>query len=226
MRSVEERKRGLEAEVRGGLDQRLRAQEDELKQLIARLQEAPNLRDAGDALTAVRDARARNAPAPSAAPPAEVEVGQIVRVRRLGAKARVVAILGDDKVEVDMKGLRSRVDLTDLDALDARGTPRPIVPARSLPPHPDKPALDHPIRLDQNTCDLRGMRVDEAIDAVVAFVDRLSARGDRYGFVLHGHGTGALKDAVRAWAKDAPYVRTSRPASESEGGDAFTVLEV
>jgi DNA mismatch repair protein MutS2 len=70
------------------------------------------------------------------------------------------------------------------------------------------------------------MRVDEAIDAVVAFVDRLAARGDRFGFVLHGHGTGALKQAVRTWAKDAPYVRTSRPASESEGGDAFTVLEI
>ena len=225
LRAVEERKRGLEAEVRSGLDQRLRSQEDELKQLIARLQEAPNLRDAGDALAAVRDARARNAPPPPVTPPTEVEVGQIVLLRRLGAKAKVVAILGDDKVEVDMKGLRSRVDLTDLDALDARGTPRPIVPTRSLPP-PEKAALDHPIRLDQNTCDLRGMRVDEAIDAVVAFVDRLAARGDRFGFVLHGHGTGALKQAVRTWAKDAPYVRTSRPASESEGGDAFTVLEV
>jgi DNA mismatch repair protein MutS2 len=137
----------------------------------------------------------------------------------------VVAILGDDKVEIDMKGLRSRVDLTELDALDGRGTPRLIAPPRPLPPQ-ERPALDHPIRLDQNTCDLRGMRVDEAIDAVVTFVDRLAARGDRFGFVLHGHGTGALKQAVRTWAKDAPYVRTSRPASESEGGDAFTVLEL
>ena len=224
-RAIEERKRGLEAEVRSGFDQRLRAQEEELKQRIARLQEAPNLRDAGDALTAVREARARNAPPQPAAPPASVEVGQTVRVRHLGAKAKVVAILDDDKVEVDLKGLRSRVDLTDLDALDARGTPRPIVPPRPLPP-PERPALDHPIRLDQNTCDLRGMRVDEAVDAVVAFVDRLAARGDRFGFVLHGHGTGALKQAIRAWAKQAPYVRTSRPASESEGGDAFTVLEL
>jgi DNA mismatch repair protein MutS2 len=109
--------------------------------------------------------------------------------------------------------------------LDARGQPRP----RPLPPAPPpqgKPTLSEAIRLDANTCDLRGQRVDDAIDLVESFVDRAVLRGDRYAFVLHGHGTGALKQAIRSWARTAPAIRSSRPAAEDQGGDAFTVLEL
>ena len=82
------------------------------------------------------------------------------------------------------------------------------------------------VRLDANTCDLRGMRVDEALDSVERFVDRMVSAGDRYGYLLHGHGTGALKQAVREWARSATFVLKSRPAREDEGGDAFTILEI
>jgi DNA mismatch repair protein MutS2 len=47
----------------------------------------------------------------------------------------------------------------------------------------------------------------------------------RVGYILHGHGTGALRDAVRKHLKtEVPHVRDSRPADASEGGDAVTVF--
>jgi DNA mismatch repair protein MutS2 len=41
--------------------------------------------------------------------------------------------------------------------------------------------------------------------------------------VLHGHGTGAMKDAVRRALAGSPYVTDSAPAPEDQGGDALTV---
>jgi dsDNA-specific endonuclease/ATPase MutS2 len=82
------------------------------------------------------------------------------------------------------------------------------------------------LRMDFNTVDLRGMRVDEATTATEAFFDARSLAGIRTLFVLHGHGTGALKTAMRAWLPQSRYVRTSRPADADEGGDAYTVVEL
>jgi DNA mismatch repair protein MutS2 len=47
----------------------------------------------------------------------------------------------------------------------------------------------------------------------------------RVGFVLHGHGSGALRAAVREHLKAAPpYVQTTRPGAPDEGGEAITVF--
>jgi DNA mismatch repair protein MutS2 len=81
-----------------------------------------------------------------------------------------------------------------------------------------------PVRVDSNTCDVRGLRVDEAVERVEAFVDRLLSEGDPAGFVLHGHGTGALKAAIREHLSAHRFVASARPAEEDQGGDAFTVL--
>jgi DNA mismatch repair protein MutS2 len=81
-----------------------------------------------------------------------------------------------------------------------------------------------PARTSVNTFDVRGLRVEEAIDGLGPFVDRLLSEGESAGFVLHGHGTGALKAAIRAEAGSLPYVERVRPAEDVDGGDAFTVL--
>jgi DNA mismatch repair protein MutS2 len=75
-----------------------------------------------------------------------------------------------------------------------------------------------------NTLDLRGERVDVALDQVDAFVDRMLNVGEPLGFVLHGHGTGALKLAVRAHLQASSYIEHSMPAEPDSGGDAFTVF--
>lgn len=47
-------------------------------------------------------------------------------------------------------------------------------------------------------------------------------------FILHGHGTqGVLKQKIRDWLKrDKQWVKRSRPADASDGGDAFTMVEL
>jgi DNA mismatch repair protein MutS2 len=81
------------------------------------------------------------------------------------------------------------------------------------------------MRSADNTIDVRGLRADDALAMVDSFIDRLYAGPTRVGFVLHGHGSGALRQAVREHLKAAPpYVQTTRPGSQDEGGDAITVF--
>jgi DNA mismatch repair protein MutS2 len=80
------------------------------------------------------------------------------------------------------------------------------------------------VRTDSITCDVRGLRVDETLERVDVFVDRLLSQGEPAGFVLHGHGTGALKSAIREHLGAHPLIAKARPADNDEGGDAFTVL--
>jgi hypothetical protein len=67
------------------------------------------------------------------------------------------------------------------------------------------------MRVDSNTCDVRGLRVDDALSMVDAFLDRLLGEDNTAGFVLHGHGTGVLKSR-RARAPQAA-LRTSAAAA-------------
>jgi DNA mismatch repair protein MutS2 len=55
------------------------------------------------------------------------------------------------------------------------------------------------------------------------FMDDAILRGEDAVFVLHGHGTGVLKTAVRQALANSPYVSDSGPAESDQGGDAFTV---
>ena len=74
--------------------------------------------------------------------------------------------------------------------------------------------------------DLRGARVDEAIDLLGRYLDEASLAGLDQVTVVHGHGTGALRDAVRASVASHPLVRDLRPGERGEGGDGATIVRL
>jgi DNA mismatch repair protein MutS2 len=76
-----------------------------------------------------------------------------------------------------------------------------------------------------NTIDLRGMRTEDALSLLESFLDRLYGASEPVGFVVHGLGSGALREAVRAHlARPSPYVAHSRPGRAEEGGDRVTIV--
>ncbi len=75
-------------------------------------------------------------------------------------------------------------------------------------------------------CDLRGQRVEEAMDCVDDALDR-AARENRDGLVIvHGLGTGALRRAVREHLSASPYVGRISPGGAEQGGDGVTLAEL
>jgi DNA mismatch repair protein MutS2 len=74
--------------------------------------------------------------------------------------------------------------------------------------------------------DLRGARVDEALAALERYLEDASLAGLERVTVIHGMGTGALRDAVRTESAAHQLVKTIRPGERGEGGDGVTVVDL
>lgn len=155
----------------------------------------------------------------------ELRPGTRVRLRSTGAIGTVLERPSRGEVYVRVGALRVREKVAALE---------PAPPAGKQPAAPkvlsvksvgtaSRPAAQ---RTRDNTLDLRGVRVEDAGDRLDAFLDRMLGEGEPLGFVLHGHGTGALRVRVREHLGGCSYVEHSRAAEPDEGGDAFTVFWV
>ena len=77
-----------------------------------------------------------------------------------------------------------------------------------------------------NTLDLRGERVEEALDNLEVYLDKASLANLTPVYIIHGHGTGALKAAVREFVSESPYVAKFRIGNDAEGGDGVCVIDI
>ena len=71
-----------------------------------------------------------------------------------------------------------------------------------------------------------GQRVDEASDAVERALDQALLSGATSLRVIHGHGTGRLRDGLRERFRGHPSVASMRPGGKAEGGNGATILEL
>ena len=74
--------------------------------------------------------------------------------------------------------------------------------------------------------DLRGERVDDALIELEAYLDKASLANLTPVQIIHGHGSGQLRHAIRDYLDDSPYVAKYRPGEPSEGGDGVTIIDI
>lgn len=234
--SLRTRVKQLEEQAAAGFRDRVAAAEKAIAAVIADLQGAPSHRKvaAAKATLGALGGIVPEAPeAPTPAAPPELAVGDRVRLRGLGSHGEVVSIAGS-QVQVRTGAVTLRVDIGKLDRI---GGPEPIpAPAPRRPKRAGRrqkkggaaapTPLEDALRYPGNTLDLRGQRVEEGLEAVEVFLDRALMDGRDLVFVLHGHGTGAMKQAVRRWLKSSQRVDAWAPANADQGGDAYTVARV
>lgn len=77
-----------------------------------------------------------------------------------------------------------------------------------------------------NTLDLRGYKVEDALDSLEFYLDKASLANLACVTIIHGHGTGALKSAVRDFLTTSPYVAKWRVGEDSEGGDGVSIVDI
>ena len=80
------------------------------------------------------------------------------------------------------------------------------------------------VESDQRELKLIGMRVDEALAELEPFINHASAAGLREVRIIHGVGSGRLRDAVREELERHPLVEGQRPGEPHEGRDGATVV--
>jgi DNA mismatch repair protein MutS2 len=135
--------------------------------------------------------------------------------------------------------MRSTVDVADVRVLDDRARKDA---ERATPPRPPRspgtPAANPDdgsdpaggaaestyARTVDGTLDLRGERVDAAFDRIDKFIDDSLLASREVICLLHGHGTGALRAAVREHVSAHPMVAKLRPGTPPEGGDGVTMV--
>jgi DNA mismatch repair protein MutS2 len=173
------------------------------------------------------------APAPTPAParrPEAWRVGDRARSRSGGWEGRITALeKGGRRATLEAGGMRVTVGVDDLDApVAAPGGGGMGRQDRDLALATSNEAA---VRLSRArsvaaSLDLRGARVDEALEALERYLDDAALAGLDRVTVIHGHGTGALRDAVRQTAAGHPLVKGVRAGERGEGGDGATVVSL
>jgi DNA mismatch repair protein MutS2 len=72
--------------------------------------------------------------------------------------------------------------------------------------------------------DLRGERVEEALERLDNYIDAAYLSGIPFGRIIHGKGTGALRRAVQDRVTEHPLISKAMPAPPKEGGDGVTII--
>jgi len=128
--------------------------------------------------------------------------------------------------------LEMAVSVDELRAPRGGDSGRPKASTRPEKARPaDDPARideDHtlPLRTERWTCDLRGMRVEEALMAVDRHLDRAIVEAGPGACVVHGIGTGALRNAVQGHLRGHPQGAHYRLGRKGEGGAGVTMVWV
>ncbi|MCP4003350.1 MAG: hypothetical protein GY725_04065 [bacterium] len=85
-------------------------------------------------------------------------------------------------------------------------------------------APEEPLSGSTLECDLRGLRVDEALERAEAHLARGLGHSENRLRLIHGHGTGALRDAIRSWLRNVPEAVEFGPGGPREGGNGVTIV--
>lgn len=251
---VERRERDLKREGRRGAEAYLLAARKEVEAAIDRLEAeyaslgpdggTPEQRRAAastaraDVEEALRAARAdpmetsESHGAPAATEPPRV--GDVVSLRSLEGSGRVIEVRGANIV-IETGGVRLTVPISDVrgsppddDGSEGRFDPSTAsARARSSPDRAISSVPGDRPRLDAVTeVDLRGLRADEVAGVLLPAIDAAVVGALGRLTIIHGKGTGALRQVVGELVRADGRVASSRMGTAKEGGAGVTIIEI
>ena len=234
---LQEREKALRQQQEQAVQEALVQAKGEIAQVIRRLQQGSSTaQDAQQATNALNQIAERHLPPPPPkTPPAfRPKAGDRVRIPKVGNTFAEV-INGPDAdgvLNVRLGLMKMTVKLEDVESLDGQKA-EPLKPknqARSEERERSKDNLSHPpaadpppaIRTSQNTIDLRGSRVADA----EIVIERAISEATGPIWIIHGHGTGRLRQGVHALLQQSPNVSHFEPAEPADGGSGVTVVYI
>lgn len=155
-----------------------------------------------------------------------LQVGSRIRKRGTTLVGEVVEIT-DKQAVVAFGSIRSYIPLKQIEHVSAKQAKeerkqqsRVVVPGN----------VSESIRKKQLTfkgeLDLRGMRADEALSALISYIDDAVMVGTAEVRILHGTGTGALRQVVRDYLQMQHRVKHYHDAHPDQGGAGITIVEL
>jgi DNA mismatch repair protein MutS2 len=200
---AEERQRRLKA-----LEEEVRKRLLQVEAEIKAIREKARTEGKRDALRELMALRERYKKPPSPPPPSGLFPGQAVEVPSLGKRGKVLELRGEEAL-VQVGPLKMSLKAAELKPLQEEATPK------ALPLRP---------RREVKEVDLRGLTVEEALLEVDSALEEARALGLPTLRLLHGKGTGALRQAIREVLRRDKRVEAFADAPPHEGGHGVTVV--
>ena len=142
-----------------------------------------------------------------------LQVGDLVQVRSLNVKGEVISI-GKNEVVVAVGRLQMRAGFDDLDFKERPVQEREIETMGGLHPSPGM------------ELDIRGVRVEDGVEQLQRYLDSAFLARLPFVRIIHGKGTGRLRQAVREALSASKQVRAWEEGKDGEGGPGVTVAHM
>jgi DNA mismatch repair protein MutS2 len=200
----------------------------EIAQVIRQLQQGPQTAQAAQAATSnldglqIRHIQAKSTPKPL--PGFNPQVGDRIRIPKLGQTAEVLSKVDDSgNLNVKFGIMKMNVALVDIESLTGeKAAPPPKKSAAKVPGAVTTRPPVVAIRTSQNTVDVRGQRVMNATIEIDRALDRAYQSGIMW--IIHGKGTGKLREGIHEFLADRAYVDRIEMAGEKDGGGGVTIV--
>ncbi len=153
-----------------------------------------------------------------------ISVGDTVKIKSSGAKGKVLEIKGNS-VDVALGNLRTTVKLKDLQ-LTQEASQKTQKFSFNIVSSNNSDIVHERSRNFKQQIDVRGMRADEALQAVSYYIEDAIMLDAGTVRILHGTGTGVLRQVIREYLKTVPQVKSFRDEHVDFGGAGITVVEV
>ncbi len=225
---LKQRERELQQQQEQTVQQAIQQAKSEIAQVIRRLQQGtPTAQDAQQATEALNQIATQRLPSrqkPAKPKPGfRPQVGDRVRIPRLGQTAEVLTNPDEDgELTVRFGLMKMTISLTDVESLQGEKAELPPKPP-STPAPPPPPAPAPAVRTSRNTIDIRGSRV---ADAEVVLERKIAEADQGPVWIIHGHGTGKLRQGVQEFLKQHPQVDRFKFAEQADGGSGVTVAYI
>jgi DNA mismatch repair protein MutS2 len=159
---------------------------------------------------------------PSLAGQQPIRLGERVIVGTLRAEG-VVTALGESDAEVQIGSVRLRAKLSDLSHKSGFVEPSPAAaPLEKKSSTTSRPSGRSP----GMELDLRGQLAEDALDKLDRYLEQAFLTGLPWVRIIHGKGTGRLRQAVREALRDHPHVASFEEGGDKEGGAGVTVAKL
>jgi DNA mismatch repair protein MutS2 len=178
----------------------------------------------------VRQVRAaRPAPAPAAPVGGRIGPGDRVMVASLGQQGDVIALTGPDEADVQVGTFRLRRPLADLTRL-SRNQVRALEQQHRTAPSPRNGSVKIVTARSAEAApldiDVRGMRAVEAEEALERFLNDAYLASLPFVRIIHGKGTGALRQSIREFLGQHPLVSGYEGSKDTHGGEGVTIARL
>ena len=155
----------------------------------------------------------------------EITVGQTVRLKGQKSPGTVLEIKGNNAL-VGFGGLKTNVKLSQLEAVSNNMLKKEASQKSSYISEQTTADIRERNLKFKREIDVRGMRGDEALQAVSYFIDDAIMLNVDQVRILHGTGTGALRSLIRDYLKAIPEVQSAVDEHVEFGGAGITVVKM